>query len=289
MPTTLRCEPRLFEKDLKGQVMIVTGANSGCGLETSRQLAKQGAIVILACRSTEKGEAAATDVGGVFIAPLDLGSLDSVREFVKIFLEKYDRLDVLVNNAGIMACPFVKTKDGFEMQIGCNHLAHFLLMRLLTPLLLKTADTSGKPSRFVALSSAAASESTLRPGYAEIDFDDLMWEKKEYNEGGEYQQSKLANYLHAIQYSNLDAHVFKRMFGDNVISKFVGEVFRKVVLLKGDMAGHRIPYILMNVRTGEEKRIVHAQKLRHRREKHGSTHSSSPTPAVACMSSQVRQ
>lgn len=154
---TLRCDPKLFEKDLINQVIIVTGANSGCGLETSRQLAKQGATVILACRSPERGAAAAKDVGGngIFL-PLDLASLESIRNFSKEFLSKYDRLDALINNAGIMACPYAKTKDGFEMQIGCNHLGHFLLLQLLAPLLVKTADTTGKPSRYVALSSCAA-------------------------------------------------------------------------------------------------------------------------------------
>ena len=138
MPTPHRCDPKLFEKDLSSQVIIVTGANSGCGLETSRQLAKQGATVVLACRNQERGETAAKDIDGdaVFIGTLDLSSLDSIRAFCKTFLAKYTRLDVLVNNAGVMACPFAKTKEGFEFQIGCNHLGHFLLQQTLTPLLL---------------------------------------------------------------------------------------------------------------------------------------------------------
>ncbi len=89
----------------------------------------------LACRNQEKGEIAGKDVGGTFLTTMDLASLDSVKEFVKVFTEKYDgRLDALVNNAGIMACPFGKTKDGFETQFGCNPLAHFYLMEFLTPL-----------------------------------------------------------------------------------------------------------------------------------------------------------
>lgn len=210
------------------------GANSGCGLETSRQLAKQGATVILACRNTERGETAAKDVGGEFLAPLDLSSLQSIRDFVKAFEGKYDRLDVLVNNAGVMACPYQKTKDGFEWQIGCNHLCHFLLMRLLTPLMVKTADQTGKPSRFVALSSCAAALTTMSKADPNVDFDDLNWETREYVEGVAYSQSKLANYLHALGASRkypadklisasvhpgwvlspLDQHVFKKMFGD---------------------------------------------------------------------------
>ena len=97
MPTPLRCDKKLFEKDLSSQVIIVTGANSGVGLETSRQLVKQKATVIMACRSAERGEPAAKEVGGVFLK-LDLSSLESVRGFVKEFEAKYDRLDILVNN-----------------------------------------------------------------------------------------------------------------------------------------------------------------------------------------------
>ena len=256
MPRTLRCDPKLFDKDLTNQVIIVTGANSGCGLETSRQLVKQGATVILACRNAERGEAAVADVGGGVFIPLDLASLESVRNFSKEFLAKYDRLDILINNAGIMACPFAKTKDGFEMQIGCNHLGHFLLLQLLTPLLLKTAETTGKPSRFVALSSCAATEmETAFPGVAKIDFDDLNWETRAYDEKSAYMQSKLANYLHAFEaskkypadklistsvhpgwvQSNLDVHMFKTMFGDGWFGNMMSNVLRKLFLLKGDM------------------------------------------------------
>lgn len=256
MPTPIRCDSKLFEKDLASQIIIVTGANSGCGLETSRQLVKQGATVILACRNIERGETAAKDVGGVFVAPLDLASLDSIRDFVKAFEAKYDRLDVLVNNAGIMACPFGKTKDGFEMQFGCNHLGHFLLMNSLTPLLLKTAETTKKPSRFVALSSCAAAEMTMgETGLATVDFDDLNWETRNYDEGVAYQQSKLCNYLHAMEaakkypaeklistsvhpgwvQSNLDVHVFKGMFGDGFFGNIIANIVRKVLLMKGDM------------------------------------------------------
>jgi NAD(P)-dependent dehydrogenase (short-subunit alcohol dehydrogenase family) len=257
MPTPLRCDPKLFEKDLSGQVIIVTGANSGCGLETSRQLVKQGATVILACRNQEKGEIAAKDVGGTFLTTMDLASLDSVKEFVKVFTEKYDgRLDALVNNAGIMACPFGKTKDGFETQFGCNHLAHFYLMESLTPLLLKTAETTGKASRFVALSSVAASAISFgEGGFAEIYFDDLNWETREYDEGLAYQQAKLANYLHALEaskkypadklisvsvhpgwvHSNLDVHVFKKMVGEGWFATLMANMVRKIILWKGDM------------------------------------------------------
>ncbi len=255
MPTPLRCEPSLFEKDLQGHVIIVTGANSGCGLETARQLVKQGGIVILACRNKERGEAAAKDVGGEFLGTMDLASLASVKTFVDTFLSTYDRLDALVNNAGIMACPYEKTKDGFEMQMGSNHLAHFYLMRLLTPILLKTADSTGKPSRFISLSSCAASTPSKRAGHADIYFDDMMWEKTEYAEIKAYQQSKLANYLHAMEaanrypadklisvaihpgwvQSNLDVHFFRKYLGDGFLGQMFANIIRKLVLWKGDM------------------------------------------------------
>jgi len=185
--------------------MIVTGANSGCGFETAKQLVQQGVTVILACRNIQKGEETAQELYGkgngtaIFLTPLDLASLESVKTFVHEFLSKYQRLDALINNAGIMACPPGKTKDGFELQLGSNHLSHFYLMRLLTPILLETAKMTGKPSRFIALSSVAAAPSIMsKKGKSPfIDFDDLMWEKKPYDEVNAYCQSKLANYLHA--------------------------------------------------------------------------------------------
>jgi len=100
MPPTLRCDPKLFEKDLTDQIFVVTGANSGCGLETTRQLVKQGGTVILACRNEERGQVAAKETNGIFLTTLDLASLQSIRDFVDAFKEKYDRLDGLVNNAG---------------------------------------------------------------------------------------------------------------------------------------------------------------------------------------------
>jgi len=258
MPKPLRCDPNLFTKDLKDQVIIVTGANSGCGLETSKQLAQQGATVILACRNAQRGEEAVKEVGGaaIFLTTLDLASLESVKAFVEKFLATYKRLDALINNAGIMACPYATTKEGFELQLGSNHLAHFYLMRLLTPLLLETAETTGKPSRFVALSSVVAGVTAFAPKIIPtIDFDDLMWEKKEYKEEEAYSQSKLANYLHAMEaakkypadklistavhpgwvLSNLDVHAAKKIFGDGFLGKTMADIFRKIFLWKGDL------------------------------------------------------
>jgi NAD(P)-dependent dehydrogenase (short-subunit alcohol dehydrogenase family) len=113
-----------------GRTVIVTGANSGLGLITARELARVGAQVTLACRNTGKGdEAAAGMTGDVMVRRLDLQDLSSVREFA----DGVDQVDVLINNAGIMAVPYALTKDGFESQIGTNHLGHFALTNLLLP------------------------------------------------------------------------------------------------------------------------------------------------------------
>ncbi|MHA2252359.1 MAG: SDR family NAD(P)-dependent oxidoreductase, partial [Candidatus Kariarchaeaceae archaeon] len=172
MVKTLKCDPKLFDKDLHGKVYTVTGANSGSGLETTKQLARQGATVIGACRRVEAGKKAFEKFesdGSVDIMELDLGSFSSVRSFVKNFKEKYDQLDGLVNNAGIMIPPEGKTEDGFETQFGVNHLGHFLLTQLLLDTLKATA-----PSRIVNVSSVAHIERRGKGG--KIFFDDFNFE-----------------------------------------------------------------------------------------------------------------
>jgi len=195
MPKTLMCDPKLFEKDLSGRIYIVTGANSGSGFATTKQLAKQGAHVIGACRRVDAGNEAFADPGeihgSVEIMELDLASLASVRRFAEAFLSKYDRLDGLVNNAGVMHTPEGRTEDGFETQFGINYLGHFLL----TELLLDTLKASA-PSRIVCVSSVA--HAGMRGVYGKIDFDDLNFEKQEYDAYQAYANSKLANALHAL-------------------------------------------------------------------------------------------
>ena len=154
-----------------------------------------------------------------------------------------------------MACPYGTTQDGFETQIGCNHLGHFLLQQLLTPLLLQTATTTGKPSRFVALSSVAAASSSMSKVTPDIDFDDLQWKTREYNEVQAYCSSKLANYLHAARgaeiypveqlicvsvhpgwvQSNLDVHFFDKAFGTSWLGSMMANAVRQIFLWKGDM------------------------------------------------------
>ena len=198
MPKTLMCDPELLKKDLSGYVYIVTGANSGTGLATAEQLARQGANVVGACRRVDAGEKAFTKFasarGSAEVMKLDLNSLASVKRFTEMFTTKYDRLKGLVNNAGIMACPEGKTEDGFETQFGVNHLGHFLLTELLLGTLKGDA-----PSRIVCVSSVA--HVGLRNQVSEIHLDDLNFEKRSYDRNLAYTQSKLANVLHALDLS----------------------------------------------------------------------------------------
>lgn len=185
-------EQDLLSMDMSGKVILVTGANTGIGFETARQLAKQRATVVMACRSTSRCDAAAASIreqvprAVVNTMLLDLNSLASVREFAAEFTRRYDALHVLVNNAGIMLVPLARTVDGFESTFGVNHLAHFLLTELLTPMLVRTPA-----SRIVVIASRA--QEPARP----LDLDDLNWERKPYDSFFAYAQSKLANVLHA--------------------------------------------------------------------------------------------
>jgi NAD(P)-dependent dehydrogenase (short-subunit alcohol dehydrogenase family) len=202
----LVCDPKLFEKDLSGTVTIVTGANSGTGLATVQQLVKQGAHVVAACRRVTAGREAVASLSGergsVEVMELDLGSLASVRAFASAVLGQHQRLDALVNNAGVMATPEGKTLDGFETQFGVNHLGHFLL----TELLLESLKASA-PSRIVCVASAAHAGMTGKPGV--LDLDDLHFARRGYDPTLAYNQSKLANVIHA-------RHLAKRLAGTQV-------------------------------------------------------------------------
>jgi NAD(P)-dependent dehydrogenase (short-subunit alcohol dehydrogenase family) len=171
-----------------GRIAIVTGANSGIGFETARVLAEKGATVNMACRNLAKANPKADEIrerhpgAKVEVMQLDLADLESVRSFADAFRAKYDRLDLLINNAGVMVPPYGKTAQGFETQFGINHLGHFALTGALLDLL---TDTPG--SRVVNVSSMAH-----RIG--KIDFSNLNWDKG-YNAQAAYGQSKLANLL----------------------------------------------------------------------------------------------
>ncbi len=174
--------------DQSGRIALVTGANSGLGLETSAALAAHGAHVLMAARNQERLEAAMAEVrsrhGGASVEPLvvDLASLESIRSASAEVLSAHPRLDLLIDNAGVMAIPRAETADGFEMQFGTNHLGHFALTGLLLPALATTPS-----SRVVVVTSLAR-----RIG--RIDFDDLHGRKR-YGRWKAYGQSKLANLL----------------------------------------------------------------------------------------------
>jgi len=178
--------------DQNGKVVIVTGGNSGIGYEAALVLAGKNAQVILAVRSMDKGDEAAQAIrqrypqAQVSVLVLNLADLKSVRAFVETFLKQYKRLDILINNAGVMALPARKTADGFEMQFGTNHLGHFALTGLLLPVLKATPN-----ARIVTVSSSMHTA-------GEIHFDDLQWEQS-YERWGAYAQSKLANLLFAYE------------------------------------------------------------------------------------------
>jgi NAD(P)-dependent dehydrogenase (short-subunit alcohol dehydrogenase family) len=178
---------------LNGAVALITGANSGIGFENARALATAGAAVVLACRNESAGAAAAARIEAMHpgsrpaVYGLDLTSLDSVRAFAARFKNDHGRLDLLINNAGVMVPPLTRTREGFELQMGVNHLGHFLLTALLFPLVRQTPR-----SRIVTVASQAH-----RMG--KIDFDDLNWEHRQYRRGAAYGASKLANLLFAFE------------------------------------------------------------------------------------------
>jgi protochlorophyllide reductase len=178
--------------DLNGKIAIVTGANSGLGFESTKELARHGAIVVMAVRNMQKGEKALADIlqevpeAKLDLMELDNAALSSVHAFADAFKEKYDRLDILMNNAGVMAIPRQETADGFEMQLGVNHLAHFALTGLLLNVLTNTPG-----ARVHNTSSSAAFN-------GQINLDDLMGEE-EYSRWAAYGQSKLANAMFATE------------------------------------------------------------------------------------------
>ncbi len=187
MPWTRDDVPSMDE-----ETVVITGANSGIGFHAARVFAAKGADVTMACRSVERGEDAADEIreevpdAPVEVRELDLASLDSVEDFADGFIQDHDALDVLCNNAGVMAIPRTETKDGFETQFGVNHLGHFALTAHLSDLVVSTDR-----ARVVTTSSGAHERGT-------IDFEDPHGED-EYTKWDAYAQSKLANLLFAFE------------------------------------------------------------------------------------------
>jgi len=173
--------------DQSGKIFIVTGPTSGLGKESVKVLVRKNATVIMAARNIKKADSIKKEIldenknAKIDIQELDLSSLESVNNFSISINKKYKALDCLINNAGIMACPYSKTKDGFEIQMGTNHLGHFALTGQLISLLKKTPN-----SRVVNVASIAHTSGN-------IDFDDLNWEKRKYKTWSAYADTKLAN------------------------------------------------------------------------------------------------
>jgi NAD(P)-dependent dehydrogenase (short-subunit alcohol dehydrogenase family) len=194
--------------DLSGKVVIVTGANTGLGFATAKVLSGKGATVIMACRSNERASTAKDKILKVYpeaildIMLLDLSDLLKIKQFATAFKEKYKRLDILINNAGVMTTPYMKTTDGFEFQNGINHLGHFALTAHLFDLLKSTQS-----SRVVVVSSIAHKNALLN-------LNDYMFKQEEnYTPMKSYRQSKLSNLIfmyelnRRIQDKNLDIKV----------------------------------------------------------------------------------
>ena len=177
----------------KGRVVVITGATSGLGKEATKVLASKDATIILAVRNTKKAEGVAKEIlklvpeAKLDIRALELNSLKSIQLFSQEVISNYDRLDILINNAGVMACPFAKTEDDFEIQMGVNHLGHFALTGHLMPLLRKTND-----ARIVATSSIAHKQGN-------INFKDLNWSDRKYKTSQAYCDSKIANLYFAFE------------------------------------------------------------------------------------------
>lgn len=192
----IRCDAATLAKDISGKTYIVTGANSGIGLETTRQLVKQGGHVVMACRRVEAGEAEAKSFAGLKgsyeVMHCDLADLQSVRNFVDAFKKKYNRLDGLACNAGVVIWgnKAQYTKDGLEKTMGISYLGHFLMTELLLDMLKKSDD-----ARYVILSSVIHANNTKQP--AKVNFEDINWKTRKYNAEVAYAEAKVATVLYA--------------------------------------------------------------------------------------------
>ena len=179
--------------DQSNKTIIITGASSGLGMEASKVLSSKNATIIMAVRNTIKGKNVAEEIkkqnpnAKLEIREMDLSSLQSVNNFAEGVKSDYDKIDILINNAGIMTCPFDRTKDDFEIQMGTNHLGHFALTGLLMPLLHKA-----KNARIIVTSS-------IGHKMGNIDFTDINWEKRKYKTSQAYADSKLANLYFAYE------------------------------------------------------------------------------------------
>jgi NAD(P)-dependent dehydrogenase (short-subunit alcohol dehydrogenase family) len=179
--------------DLAGRVAVITGGSGGLGAETARVLAGRGATVVIGARDLVRAEKTAAEIRAstgnerVEVGALELGSLPSVRAFAEATGARHRAIHLLVNNAGVMACPLARTEQGFELQLGTNHLGHFLLTGLLLPALV-----AGAPARVVCVSSSGHR-------FGPVDFEDPHYERRPYDKWQAYGQSKTANIWHALE------------------------------------------------------------------------------------------
>lgn len=213
-----------FGTNSQGKYVVITGANCGLGLETARALAEYGADVTIACRNPKLGEEAIEKIKSkhpeakVSLLPLDLSSLSSVDSFVEQFEARKQPLHILINNAGVMACPKTLTKDGFENQLGVNHLGHFYLTNKLLGVL-KSSGTADQPARVINLASLA---NYLFPPPVGIRLDDLSGDKY-YNQWERYGSSKLANIVFSNELNRRmkeqNAHVMSVALHPGVIAE----------------------------------------------------------------------
>jgi NAD(P)-dependent dehydrogenase (short-subunit alcohol dehydrogenase family) len=222
--------------DQSGRTVVVTGANSGIGLEATKAFAAAGAHVVLACRSMERAQDARAEIeaehsgASLTLRELDLADLDSVRAFADWFDTEFDALHVLANNAGVMAIPRSETADGFETQFGVNHLGHFALTARLLPAL---RNTKGK-TRVVTQSSGAHEA-------GDIDFDDLQHED-DYGKWAAYGQSKLANLLFAYE---LDRRLRAADASTVSVACHPGYAATNLQYRGPEQSGSRVRYLLM--------------------------------------------
>jgi len=226
-------------KDLTGKNVIITGANAGLGFASAKAIAAKGANVIMACRSQERAESARQKIlkeypnASIDIILLDLGDLSKIETFAKEYKAKYKTLDILMNNAGVMTTPYMKTTDGFEFQNGVNHLGHFALTSHLFDILKTT-----KNSRLVVVSSIAHKNAT-------IDFENYMFEDGEgYTPMLSYRQSKLSNLLFMYE---LNRRIKNKNYDIKVLAAHPGVSRTELVryVLKGILAYLAYPLMLI--------------------------------------------
>ncbi|KAF2357682.1 Short-chain dehydrogenase/reductase SDR [Trinorchestia longiramus] len=231
-------------RGMEGKTVIVTGANVGIGFETSRDLLRRGAHVILACRNVIAGEEARRRLlgegGRSEVRQLDLSCLASVRSFAEGIIKDGIKVHLLINNAGVMMCPYSETKEGFELQMGTNHLGHFLLTNLLLPQLQHDQE-----ARIINVSSLAH----IR---GKMDFNDLLYKNKKYDKVQAYGNSKLANILFTRQLA-------KRLKGTNiqVFSLHPGTVYSQLArhLVSSSINNWLAPLLLKTTAEGAQTTI----------------------------------